>query len=434
MYLAVLRTPHALRTFSTALVARLSYGTVSLSLMLAVKDATGSYAVAGTVAALFGATSVFLSPVRAALVDRHGPRRVLAPMVSAYAALLTVLAVVTWRPGTAPAVLGVLAALAGSCTPPLGPVMRTVWAELLDGDRESLQRAYSLDGVAEELLFVSGPLLVGLIVGIGPAAAGIALSAALIWGGTLAFLASPAVRGRRAGSRAGSRAGGKGTGTRRGAWRGLRQPVAAVAGVGLCLGALDLLFVAFAEDAGRPEAVAWVLAALSVGSAAGGLLHGGITWRSSARTRLPVLAVGLGATTLVAGLAPGLLALAVAAACAGVFVAPALTTAYLIADESVAPASRTQAGAWVNTAVNAGLSGGTAAAGVLVGKVPLAWCFAGAALAPVLGALAGLRSAARAEGGVGDAALAGGAGEGTGVAVAQRASGAVAQSSEPSSS
>lgn len=61
-YAAVLRMPYAKRTFTAALVGRLSYGTVSLAVMLAVSRATGSYAVAGTVMALFGAASVFLTP------------------------------------------------------------------------------------------------------------------------------------------------------------------------------------------------------------------------------------------------------------------------------------------------------------------------------------------------------------------------------------
>lgn len=46
---------------------------LALSVMPEVTRATGSYAVAGTIMVLFGATGVFLSPVRAALVDRHGP-------------------------------------------------------------------------------------------------------------------------------------------------------------------------------------------------------------------------------------------------------------------------------------------------------------------------------------------------------------------------
>ena len=155
-YATVLRTRHACRTFGAALLGRLSYGMVPLALVLAVKDATGSYSVAGAVMALFGATSVFLSPVRAALIDRYGPRRALPPMGAAYALLLSALAYATWQPGASGLRLGALAVTAGACTPPLGPVMRTVWSSLVP-DRELLQRAYSLDGVAEELLYVTGP-------------------------------------------------------------------------------------------------------------------------------------------------------------------------------------------------------------------------------------------------------------------------------------
>lgn len=71
-YAAVLRIPHARRTFAAALAARLSYGMLPLAVMLCVTRATGSYAVAGVVMAVFGAMVVLLSPYRAALVDRGG--------------------------------------------------------------------------------------------------------------------------------------------------------------------------------------------------------------------------------------------------------------------------------------------------------------------------------------------------------------------------
>ncbi|MFI5688855.1 hypothetical protein [Streptomyces sp. NPDC051636] len=135
-------------------------------------------------------------PPRAALVDRHGPRRALIPMVSLYGALLCALAALTWRPGARPALLGTAAALAGACAPPLGPTTRTVWAGLLDGPR-LLARAYSLDGVAEELLYVSGPMLVGVLVPFTSPAAGVLLSALLIVAGTCAFVSSRAMPGPR---------------------------------------------------------------------------------------------------------------------------------------------------------------------------------------------------------------------------------------------
>lgn len=172
-YAAVLRIPHARRTFAAALLGRLSYGVVPLAMMLAVTRTLGSYAVAGTVMALFAGTSVFLSPARAALIDRYGPRRALVPMAAAYTALLGLLTAAVWRPQDAsPLVLGVVGAAAGACTPPLGPTMRAVWGRIA-GDRALVRRAYSLDAVAEELLFVLGPLLVGMVVEFAPPALGI---------------------------------------------------------------------------------------------------------------------------------------------------------------------------------------------------------------------------------------------------------------------
>ncbi|WP_406456484.1 MFS transporter [Streptomyces sp. NBC_00876] len=392
-YATVLRTPHAARTFGTSLLGRLSYGIVPLALLLAVKDATGSYSVAGGAMALFGAASVVLSPARAALIDRHGPRRALPPMAGLYAALLTVLALTTWQPGAPPLVLGALAVAAGACTPPLGPVMRTLWSSLAP-DRELLQRAYSLDGVAEELLYVTGPLLVGIVVTVTGPSAGVLAGAVLVFVGALALVTSPVVPRRmiaeeaRADAPAAPR-------LRLHGIAGLRHAVLVTAAVGLGLGALDLLVVAFTDRLHHPAAVSWVLAALSAGSAVGGLAYGAVRWKSSSRVRLPVVAAGLGAALMAAGVSPHLYVLIAAVAVAGLFVAPALTTAYLIADESVDAGRRTQAGAWVNTAFNAGSSGGTAVTGLLVDRLPLTLCFALAAAPALLCAAAVVRTGAR---------------------------------------
>ncbi|MEV6194725.1 MFS transporter [Streptomyces sp. NPDC051920] len=391
-YAALFRMPHARRTFAAAMTGRLSYGVVALAMMLTTTRATGSYAVAGTVMALFGAASVFLSPARAALIDRYGPRRALIPMASLYAGLLTAFAVTAWRPGAPVPAVGALAVAAGACTPPLGPTMRAVWGEVIQDER-LLQRAYSLDGVVEEILFVSGPLVVGAVVQTAPPAAAVALSALLVWSGTLAFVLSPLVAGvRPAAAKASS--GGRPRQGGRPLRRALARPVVVASGVGLSLGAVDLLVMAFAERHHHGSGVvAWVLAALSLGSALGGLLNGAVDWRSAPGARLPLLAGALGLALLGAGLAQGLGALVVAVACAGFFVAPALTTSYLVADAAAPPGFRTQAGAWVNTAVNAGSSVGTAGAGLLVGRLPLGLCFAVSGAAAMAAALVCVRSA-----------------------------------------
>ena len=376
---------------------------VFLSLMLALTGSTGSYPVAGGVMALFGLTSSLLSPVRARLIDRHGPHRILPPMAAAYALLLVGLAAATWRPGAPVVLLGALTVAAGACTPPLGPVMRALWSDLLP-DRRLLQRAYSLDTVAEELLFVTGPLLAGLLAQFATPALGVAVSAGLVLTGTLALVSSPAVREPAAdrvehgSDRDPLDVDGSDPDLlpvlprhqrlRGGA--GLRRPLVISAGVGMCLGALSLLVVAFAEQHHHMAAAAWPEAALAVGSAIGGLAHGAFPWRLPGRVRLPMLAAGLGLILATAGLSPNLYVLVAVMSAAGLFVAPALTTAYLIADESAAPDARTQAGAWVNTAFNTGSSGGTAAVGLLLGRLPLALCFAVAAAPALLSAVTAL--------------------------------------------
>ncbi|MFD9497923.1 MFS transporter [Streptomyces sp. NPDC060035] len=396
----MLRTRYACRTFGAALLGRLSYGMVSLSLVLAIKEATNSYAVAGTVTALFGLTSVFLSPTRAGLVDRYGPRRALPPMAAAYALLLTGLAFATSWSGTSGILLGVLAVPTGACTPPLGPVMRTLWSDLVP-DRRLLQRAFSLDSVAEELLFVTGPLLVGLLLQIAAPSVGLAVSAALVLTGSLALISSPAVRGEVGHKKAsaglapseelvsGVQPAPLGRRPLHGG-PGLRQAITVSVTVGMCLGAFNLLVIAFADEHKDPEAVAWVLAALSGGSAIGGLIYGAVPWRVSSRLRLAFLAAALGLTLAATGLSPHPYVLIAWAALGGLFVAPAITTAYLIADECANPAARTKAGAWVNTAFNAGSAGATAATGLLVGRLPLPVCFALAAAPAVLSAATAL--------------------------------------------
>lgn len=380
-YAAVLRLPHARRTFASALAARLSYGTVSLAALLSVTRATGSYAVSGAVLSLFGAATVFLSPFRASLIDRHGARRALLPMSVLYGALLCVLAALTWRPGAPPPAIAAAAALAGACAPPLGPTMRALWAELAP-EPGMLARAYSLDGVAEELLYVSGPVLVGALLGFAPPASGILLSALLVVGGTCAFVASPVLPGAR----------GAAPGTRRGTLFGLWAPVAVAMGAGLALSALDLLAMAFvAQRSYGTGVVPWVLGALSAGSAVGGLVNGGVRWRTPARVRLCGFAVALGLVIAAGGLAPGVWSLAGVMGLAGAFVAPTLTTAYLVVEETAPEGARTQAGAWVNTGVNAGSSAGAMVTGALIGRVPLGACFGLAGAVAVLPAVAAYR-------------------------------------------
>lgn len=390
-YRAVLRVTGVPRFLVPAMLGRLSYGMVSLALILAVVHTTGSYARVGLVMGLFGLTVAVLSPLRASLIDRHGPLRALLPMALLHASALLGLAAVTWSPVSSDPVssnpgahLGALAALAtvaGACAPPLGPVTRSVWSHLIP-DRELLQRAYSLDTVTEELIFFGGPLLLGALMWVWPPSAGLVLGAFLIVSGTAGLVTSAAARSMddaRTGPRTGTSAAPAPLPdtdrqpnpnpnlTVRG---GFLSAVAISAATGLTLGSAVLLNVAFAEQRGAVEAVVLVESAMTAGSALGGLAYGAVAWRTGTRTRLALLALALGSGVAAAALVPGIPVLVALLFVVGVFGAPLLTTAYLLADESVAAGYRTRAGNWVNTAYNAGSTAGGAGVGLFLTAAP----------------------------------------------------------------
>jgi len=401
-YGAVLRVPGARRAFASSLVGRLAYGIVLLSLVLTLTAGNRGYGLAGLAAALLGAGIVLASPARARLVDRHGPRLVLPPMAAGFAAAVTALALIRPGSGARDAVIAALAAAAGASAPPLGVVMRALWSTLV-GDGDALQAAYGLDGVAEELLYVAGPAAVGVITVTAAPAVGLLASAGLVAAGTALFLASPALRAWPR-PETGPPAGPAGDA---GSSRAVLAVALVTAAAGLCLSGLGLVIVAFCQARHAPAAVAWVEAAMSAGSAAGGLWYGAVTWRSSARRRLAALVAGLAVVLAPVALSPGFAVLAVLVAVAGTLVSPALATAYVLANGLAPPGARSRAGNWVSSGYNAGSSAGSVLAGQLVGRVPLGACLpvlAAPALLAVVPLLRGSSAAAagRDGGGEGD--------------------------------
>jgi MFS family permease len=384
-YGAVLRTPHACGAFVSSLAGRLCYGIVGLSLILTLTDGRHDYGFTGLVMALFGAAVVLVSPVRARMVDRHGPRRALPPMAAGLAAALIAIAVIPVRSGPNDAAIAVLAAAAGACAPPLGVVMRTLWSALID-DPKVLQTAYSLDGVAEELLNVTGPVIAGVILIAAAPAVGLLVSAGLAVAGTGLFLRSPALRRWPTPMTPSASGIADAAGGQAGTGRAIAALALATGAIGLCLGGIGLVIVAFSQARHDLAAVAWVEAGMSVASALGGLGYGAVAWRISAQRRLVLLVAGLAVVLVPAALSPNLLVLALLVGLAGVLVSPALSTAYVLTFSLASPQARNRAGNWVSSGYNAGASAGTVVSGQLVGRMPLSACLP-VLMAPALLAL-----------------------------------------------
>lgn len=378
-YLDVLRLPHAARLFSTALLGRLSFATVTLSLLLSVQSATGSFAAAGAATGAFGVVNVVASPFRARCVDRFGASRALLVMGVLYAAALfgTSLACL----GSAnPLTLVALAGVAGLFAPPLGSTMRVIWASLAPNPR-MLTKAYSLDAVAEELLFTTGPLLVGLLVVVATPVAALFATAGIALVGTASFALAKAVRDR------------PGSATPPHAHdRPLRQKgfwvvLVALAGVGVVLGTVETAVPAFAAERSSAALAGVLLALLSAGSGVAGLVYGHRTWRSRLAPRLVILSVALTAVSSLAAFATNEVVMGVILVGIGVFLAPTVVTGYLLADALTAEHVRNEASTWINTAVNSGAAAGAALAGLLVDRTTTSVAFAVGAGIAVLAAL-----------------------------------------------
>lgn len=361
-YRAVLRLPGVPRAFAAATLGRLSYGTLSLSLLLAVQQATGSYLVAGTALGAFGVLSV-LMPAKARLIDRYGQRRVIPVLATGFALSLLAMAACSAAGVTRGSVYVGLAALVGLVAPPLGPSMRALWAALAP-EPAARQRAYSLDGVVEDTLFAVGPLLAGLLVAVASASVALAVTAVVNVVGATAMATSPAARLHAPPAAAHTRA--PLTGPFQS--RAFTLLVLVLFGVGLGGGPVDLAVVARAQDGGDAGAAGYVLAALAVGSAVGGLVWGHLTHHRRTSTQLAALVAVTALGYALAAGTPTTPVLAVVLGLTGLAGAPLFVVSYLAADRLAPTGTGTEATTWVNTSSNAGLSVGAALAGLVIDR------------------------------------------------------------------
>ncbi len=386
--------PRVRRAFAGTLVARLAQTMIPLTVLLLLRQRTGSFAEAGGAVAVFGFASVAGGPVIARLADRHGPR-VLAGAGLASGAFLLVLALAT-SPGASWAAV----ALAGVTVPPLTAALRaTVTASLAEADRAA---AFSLDAIATELLFVAGPALVAMVAAVHAIAAALVAAGFLTAAGAAA-VARAAARAEPGGGVAapsptrrdvpgacpGHRLAGPVTAP--GACRGPAPPspsrprrrallpwlVAGAAQMG-AIGFVEVSAAARVTAFGRPAAAGAVLAVWAAGSVAGGLAYGARTWPGSPAARLRgllLLAGGGFAAVTAAGSMALLYPLMFTAGLACAPAAAALATCFSTR------ASRAPAFAGLAAASSLGGSAGYAAAGLLLAHATVtATLLAGAGL------------------------------------------------------
>src|ERR671914_856400 len=168
-YRSLLSTQHARAFVLAGFVARLSISMRALGSVLMVSELTGSYGLAGAVAAAALLAEAVAAPRLGRAVDRYGQRRVLLISLAVHSVgtLALVLSAQLSAPGWT---LFAAAALSGAAALPVGSLVRARWSALVGGS-PTLEAAFALESTLDELVFVVGPMLVtALALGVAPGA------------------------------------------------------------------------------------------------------------------------------------------------------------------------------------------------------------------------------------------------------------------------
>ncbi|MFE2523445.1 MFS transporter [Streptomyces sp. NPDC059382] len=354
---------------------------VGTLMLINTRDGIGA---AGAVASALWLGQAVGGPVIGRSADRRGHRPVLLVACGANALALFALVSAVLGGLPLPALLA-LAAAAGLTVPQVGPLARARWARLAGEDRVLKGAALSFDTTLDEVGFMVGPALAGILaVTVHPASALVVAGVLILVSGTL-FALHPTAPGPTAPTR--TRAGTRtGAGTRIGTGIGAAPTGTARPLVRLWSPGLVLLFAlavlqgaamsgantgvnALAESRGEPGAAGLVWAAMAVTSSVAGFVTVARPGSADPGVRLRRTVALQAVLTLPLLAVSGLWAAAFAVGAVGSAVAPHLIALFALA-ERTGPAERM---AEAMTLLGSGLILGQALAAAVAGPLAAAY-------------------------------------------------------------
>ncbi|GGP09722.1 MFS transporter [Nonomuraea glycinis] len=336
-------------------IGRMPMSMLGIGIVLLVQGLTGSYAIAGAVAAASNISFAVAAPLSGRLVDRFGQNRVIIPFAALNAVALVAL-MLSARLGLPEWTLYASGLLVGATSLSLGSMVRARWSRLYGGSAK-LNAAFAFESVADEVIFVTGPALVTVLATAINPYAGLIVALVCMVGGSVALAlqrrTQPVVQPVRA-------AGGTPI-----LIPGIALLSCVYLAVGGVFGSVDLITVAYAEDHGVKWAAGFLLAAFAGGSMVSGLWFGSRRWRVSLRGRF-VRSLGV----FVVGLLPIMFIGDVRVMAAGLFVAglaisPTLITGFSLTERLVPASLLTEGLAWISTSIGLGVAMGAWAGGRL---------------------------------------------------------------------
>ncbi|SFF24937.1 Predicted arabinose efflux permease, MFS family [Flavimobilis marinus] len=347
-----------------AFLARLPFSMTVIGVMLLVTSTSGSVARAGLATAACSVGTAVVGPLQGRLADRLGQRVVLlvAAPVHAVALVLVVLAALGDR---SLAELLTVCVVAGASSPQVAAFVRVRWMGLTGGRPGSLRTAMAYESTADEVTFVLGPALVGVLASVAHPAVGLGVAAAMVavLGVAVALHPTASAAPSRAGSASTARAAGMAQ-----VARAVAGPVVGMLAVGGFFGGTQAAVTAAATGAGRPGLAGLLYALMGIGSAVTALAVVLLPDAFGMRARWLVgasgMAAGSGLSVLTGSLGPLALALVVT----GLFVGPTLVTLFSLGSRGVDPRDGSTAMTLLISANVVGVAAGAVLGGVVADR------------------------------------------------------------------
>lgn len=380
-YVEFVRRPDVGRLLATALVARMPVGMVGFAMLMFLREGLGNFALAGTVAGINFVSMAAAAPVQGRLIDRVGPRKVLAvtSVVQPLALLAILLAVRMHAPFV---LLACFSVVAGVFASPITTLTRTLWRHMFERE-EDRRTAFALDAVTIELNFTVGPALIGSLLAFASPTAAFATAIAAVVVAVAVFMSSPALRYFRLE-----------TGVERHLLGPLTEPrlwvlYATTFGLAMALGFLEVGYPAYTTALGVPAAAGALLAINSLGSAIGGSLYGGLHFRARVERQFAAAMALMVIPLFLHAVVTPIPLFAAVAFVAGGLIAPSIAAQSVLVSRLAPSRYATEAFTWSSTFIVSGIGAGIATGGAIVESVGVRYVFAtGAAIIAAMALLA----------------------------------------------
>lgn len=365
-----------------ALIARLPYAMLPLGIMTAFTASSGSLAIGGLASGVFSISVALFSPLVGRASDIWGQRRTLLILVPLNSLALLGLYLAAHFSLLGPPLL-TLCVVAGATVVPVGSFTRARWVTSGANPRV-LNAAFSYESMADEMLFVLGPALVGIAASLAAPAAPLLLAFIfMLIAGTAFALTSPRAVPHAAAS---SNSSTSRPSIAKVIWAVLPVMLTLVS-IGFIFGTTQAGTTARAELFGSGSQAGLIYAVMGIGSALASLAVVMLPASFKLPIRLIVFATGAGLSMLLVTGASTITATVWALILTGLFIGPTMVTSFTLTERLAPKGGISVAMTLMQSSVTVGVSLGSALGGAVAqahGAEPAYLMAAGATLVIIL--------------------------------------------------